>query len=87
MGKMNSQIDHVLIDKGQYSSIVDVQLLEEDKIDGACSMHQRDEKCIQHFDWKTCGLYASGSRQGPVMGSCEHGNEPLGSIKGRQFCD
>jgi hypothetical protein len=22
-----------------------------------------------------------------MMGSCEHGNEPLGSIKGREFLD
>jgi len=27
------------------------------------------------------GLYSSGSECGPVVGSCEHGNEPLGSIK------
>jgi hypothetical protein len=27
------------------------------------------------------GLDGSGSGQGPVEGSCEHGNEPLGSIK------
>jgi len=31
---------------------------------------------------KTCGLEASSSGQGPVVGSCEHGNEPMGSIKG-----
>jgi len=29
-----------------------------------------------------CGLDASGSGQGPVAGSCEHGDESLGSIKG-----
>jgi hypothetical protein len=28
-----------------------------------------------------CGLGASGSRQGPVAGCCEHGNEPSGSIR------
>jgi hypothetical protein len=27
------------------------------------------------------------SRQGPVMGSYEHGNVPLGSIKGVEFLD
>jgi hypothetical protein len=27
------------------------------------------------------GLDSSSSRQGPVAGSCEHGNEPSGSIK------
>jgi hypothetical protein len=33
------------------------------------------------------GLGSSGSGQGPVMGSCEHGNEPTGSIKAREFLD
>jgi hypothetical protein len=28
-----------------------------------------------------CGLDRSGSGLGPVEGSCEHGNEPSGSIK------
>jgi len=32
-------------------------------------------------------LDASRSGEGPVVGSCDHGNEPLGSIKGRQFSD
>jgi hypothetical protein len=32
-----------------------------------------------------CGLDAYDSGQGPVLGSCEHGNEPSGSIKGRDF--
>jgi hypothetical protein len=27
------------------------------------------------------------SGQGPVAGSCEHGNEPLGSTKGGEFLD
>jgi len=30
---------------------------------------------------------ASGSGVGPVAGSCEHGNESLGSIKGGKFLD
>jgi hypothetical protein len=30
---------------------------------------------------------SSGSGQGPVAGWCEHGNEPLGSIKGGDFLD
>jgi hypothetical protein len=34
-----------------------------------------------------CGLDESGSRQGPVVSSCEHGNEPSGSIKGGEFLD
>jgi hypothetical protein len=28
-----------------------------------------------------CGLDSSGSGQGTVVSSCEHSNEPLGSIK------
>jgi hypothetical protein len=28
-----------------------------------------------------CGLNASGSGQGAVAASCEHGNEPLDTIK------
>jgi hypothetical protein len=31
------------------------------------------------MDWY--GLTLSGIGQGPVEGSCEHGNEPMGSIK------
>jgi len=27
------------------------------------------------------------SRQGPVAGSCEHGNEPLGSIRNGEVVD
>jgi hypothetical protein len=34
-----------------------------------------------------CGLDASGPGWGPVTGSCEHGNEPLGSIKCEEFLD
>jgi hypothetical protein len=34
-----------------------------------------------------CGLDSSGSGQGPVVGSCEHGNYPSGSIKGGEFLD
>jgi hypothetical protein len=30
-------------------------------------------------------MYTSGSEQEPVVGSCEHGNEPLGSTKGKGF--
>jgi hypothetical protein len=32
-----------------------------------------------------CVLDASGSGHGSVSGSCEHGNEPSGSIKGGEF--
>jgi hypothetical protein len=28
-----------------------------------------------------CGLDVSGLGQGPLAGSCEHGNEPVSSIK------
>jgi hypothetical protein len=34
-----------------------------------------------------CGVDSSGSGWGPVAGSCEHGNEPSGSIKGGEFLD
>jgi len=32
-----------------------------------------------------CKLDASGLRQGPGACCCEHGKEPLGSIKNREF--
>jgi hypothetical protein len=31
-----------------------------------------------------CALHSSGSRYGPVAGSCEHGNEPSGSTNARR---
>jgi hypothetical protein len=34
-----------------------------------------------------CELVASGSGQGLVVDSSEHGNETAGSIKGRDFLD
>jgi len=34
-----------------------------------------------------CERDASVFRQGPVAGHCEHGNELLGSMKGRKFLD
>jgi len=34
-----------------------------------------------------CGLNVSDSGQGPVVGSCEHGNEHMGSRNGREFLD
>jgi hypothetical protein len=33
------------------------------------------------------GLDSSGSGQGPVASSYEHGNEPFGSVRGGQFLD
>jgi hypothetical protein len=35
----------------------------------------------------SCGLGSSGSEYGPGAGCCEHGNEPLCSIKGGKFID
>jgi hypothetical protein len=32
---------------------------------------------------RSYGLDSSGSRWGLLVGSCEHGNEPLGSVKCR----
>jgi len=34
-----------------------------------------------------CGLNLSGSGYGPVAGSCEHGNEPSGSINCGKFLE
>ena len=34
-----------------------------------------------------CGLDQAGSGQGQVVGSCDCGNEPSGSIKRREFLD
>jgi hypothetical protein len=34
-----------------------------------------------------CGLDSFGSGQGPVAGSCEHGDELSCSIKGGEFLD
>jgi hypothetical protein len=34
-----------------------------------------------------CRLDSSGSGHGPLTGSREHGDEPLGSIKGGEFLD
>jgi hypothetical protein len=32
-------------------------------------------------------MHSAGSLYGPVVGSCEHGNEPSGSMKGGEFLD
>jgi hypothetical protein len=34
-----------------------------------------------------CGLDASDSGQGPVVGCCDRDNEPLGYINGREVLD
>jgi hypothetical protein len=36
---------------------------------------------------RSCGLDASGSGQGLVTDTCEHGNEPSGSKKGGKFLE
>jgi hypothetical protein len=36
---------------------------------------------------ETYSLDAYGSRWGPIVGCCENGNEPSGSIKGVEFLD
>jgi len=36
---------------------------------------------------RRCELDSYDSEYGPVIGSCEHGNEPSGSIKGGDFFD
>jgi hypothetical protein len=33
------------------------------------------------------GVSGSGSGQGPMIGFCEHNNEPSGSRKGQEFLD
>jgi len=52
-------------------------------MNGASSTHGSDEKFLQNFGRKTwitsvrrSGLFSYGSGQGPVAGSCEHGNGP-----------
>jgi hypothetical protein len=42
---------------------------------------------LKNNEVRSSGLDSSGSGQGPVAGSCEHSNEALGSIKGKEFLD
>ena len=42
---------------------------------------------LQGFGWDGYGLDQSGSRQGKLLGSCECGDEPPGSIKCEEFLD
>jgi hypothetical protein len=44
--------------------------------------HGREDNIKIHLKEFGCGLNSSDSAQGPVAGSCEHGNEPSGSMKG-----
>jgi hypothetical protein len=39
---------------------------------------------LEKWDWKY-GFDSSGSGEGPVGGFCEHGNDPSGSMKFRNF--
>jgi hypothetical protein len=39
---------------------------------------------IKENSVRRCGLDSSGSGYGQVAASCEHGNEPLGPIKGEE---
>jgi hypothetical protein len=36
---------------------------------------------------EVCGLDSSGSGQGPLVGSCEHGNKPSDSTERGEFLD
>jgi len=42
---------------------------------------------LRNIILERCGLDSSGSGQGPMVGSCEHCNEPSGSTEGRDFPD
>jgi len=47
----------------------------------------KDIKCILRHKVGKCGLDAHGSGWRLITDSCEHGNEPLGSIKGGKCLD
>jgi hypothetical protein len=42
---------------------------------------------LSEIGYERSGLDTFGSEYRPVAGSCEHDNEPLGSIKGREFLE
>jgi hypothetical protein len=51
---------------------------------------RRWEDSTQLMLWKLvggCELHSSDTVSEPVADSCEHGNEPSGSVKGREFYD
>jgi hypothetical protein len=55
-----------------------------------CIYHDEEKLYIlinlKHTGWKyTCELDSTGSIYGSEAGSCEHGNEPSGFIKDREF--
>jgi hypothetical protein len=65
------------------------------------NMYRTEQNCADNFsrktlrdlgvDWKRvfrwCGLNSSDSGQGPVAGSCKHGSENLGPIRGGESFD
>jgi hypothetical protein len=57
------------------------------KFDGKGPSGRPRRRWEDHLDVKGCELGSSGSRQDPVAGSCENGNEPSGSIKGGEFLE
>jgi hypothetical protein len=52
----------------------------------SCRRENNIKMDLKEIGWKG-GLHSSGSGKGKVVGSCEHGNEPSGSIKGGEFLD
>jgi len=52
---------------------------------GLITPHHKKLACMKCY--AGCRLDSSGSGYRPVMGSCEHSNEPSGSIKCREFLD
>jgi len=42
---------------------------------------------VREIGWECVDWIYLAQDKGPVAGCCEHGNEPSGSIKGREFLD
>jgi hypothetical protein len=63
-------------------NILDGEHFEDLGVDGKIILERILGNRVERF-----GLDTSGSGQGPVVGSCEHSNEPSVSIKGREFLD
>jgi hypothetical protein len=62
--------------------VLDTYILNFDK---ACKLDPKADLNKFAIGVGSCGLDSSGSGQGPMVASCEYGNEPSGSIKGREF--
>jgi hypothetical protein len=45
------------------------------------NMHRQEYNIKMNLKEIVCGQDSSGSREGPVTGFCEHGNEPLCYVK------